>query len=241
MSGVRRYQQVKDFILDRIETGQWRPGDRILSEAELVRKLGASRMTVNRAVRELSDQGLLTRRKGSGTFVAAERRPAEVMEVRNIAEQLRDLGQGHSADVIELSRRRAGARLAAIFELSPEDHLYRTVIVHSGDGVPVQLEDRYVNPAVDPDFINADFTRITPSEHLIATAPVFEVEHSLEAVNPDRRARNLLGVAADQACLLLTRKTWTARHVATYARFLHPGHQFKFVSHFSYRQEGTRR
>ena len=239
MSGVLRYQQVKDFILARIGNGHWRPGDRIMSEAELVRELGASRMTVNRAVRELAADGLLNRVAGAGTFVAAERRQAEFLEVKNIAVQLREQGKTHSAEVKKLEKVKAGADLARHFECRQGRSLFHVLLVHAGDGVPMQLEDRYVNPAVDPNFLTVDFTAITPSEHLIATAPVFEVEHMVEAVLPDAAARRLLGLDKETPCLQLTRRTWTDALVATFARFLHPAPLFKISTRFSYRQDGA--
>jgi GntR family histidine utilization transcriptional repressor len=60
--------QADDLV--RILSGDWRPGDRIASEAELVRDLGVSRMTINRALRELTLEGQLIRVQGVGTFVA---------------------------------------------------------------------------------------------------------------------------------------------------------------------------
>src|SRR5438309_747044 len=54
-------------------TGRWKEGDRLPSEAELVRQFGASRITVGRAVRDLQQAGLVERRAGSGSFVRAAR------------------------------------------------------------------------------------------------------------------------------------------------------------------------
>lgn len=59
------YEKVKQAISEKIATGVWRPHDRIPSEAELVAQFGFSRMTINRALRELTDEGLLVRLQGS--------------------------------------------------------------------------------------------------------------------------------------------------------------------------------
>ena len=64
------YEQVKDFIARKIQEGAWRAGDRLPSESELVSQFGISRMTVNRALRELSEQGRIVRVAGVGIFVA---------------------------------------------------------------------------------------------------------------------------------------------------------------------------
>ena len=64
------YEKVKQAISHKISAGEWRPHDRIPSEAELVAQFGFSRMTINRALRELTDEGWLVRLQGVGTFVA---------------------------------------------------------------------------------------------------------------------------------------------------------------------------
>src|SRR5207248_2564443 len=79
-----RYLQVKDFILERIAGGALRAGERVPSENELTRTLTVSRMTANRALRELAADGVLIRVAGVGTFVAEQRVHAHPLEVRNI-------------------------------------------------------------------------------------------------------------------------------------------------------------
>ena len=79
------YQKIKDHVVGHIDAGDWRPGDRVPPESALVRQMGASRMTVNRAIRELVQEGLLTRVQGSGTFVIEPPAPADLLELRNRA------------------------------------------------------------------------------------------------------------------------------------------------------------
>ena len=69
-SAMALYEQVKDFIARKIQEGVWRAGDRLPSESELVTQFGISRMTVNRALRELAAQGRIVRVAGVGSFVA---------------------------------------------------------------------------------------------------------------------------------------------------------------------------
>jgi GntR family transcriptional regulator, arabinose operon transcriptional repressor len=65
-----KYRQILEKLQDDIVSGHYKPGKRLPSEAELVRRFGASRMTVFRAMHELQSLGLVTRRVGSGTFVS---------------------------------------------------------------------------------------------------------------------------------------------------------------------------
>src|SRR5512132_265295 len=72
-----KYQKVYAALRRDIEAGRWKPGDRLPTEADLVRSFDASRITVGRAVRELQAEGLVQRRAGSGTYVAPARRSAD--------------------------------------------------------------------------------------------------------------------------------------------------------------------
>ena len=80
MAGITRqtpkYQQVYSALRRDIQSGRLAPGDRLPSEADLVRLFGASRITVGRAVRDLQAAGLVERRAGSGTFVKSRQKAA---------------------------------------------------------------------------------------------------------------------------------------------------------------------
>ena len=81
--------------MGEIASARWKEGDLVPSEQALVRQFGVSRMTVNRAVRELTAEGVLTRRQGSGTYVAPQKYQATLVEIRNIADEIRSRGRAH--------------------------------------------------------------------------------------------------------------------------------------------------
>lgn len=227
-----RYRQVRSHVLGLISSGTLVAHDRIPSENELVRTLGVSRMTVNRALRELADDGVLLRVSGVGTFVADERVHAHPLEVRNIADEVRSRGHAYSARVVKLTTIRADAALAARLGVAPDASLQHSSIVHCENGRPLQLEDRYVNPAVVPGYLKNDFTRITPYEFLVRAAPLQQAEHTVQAVMPDARLRRLLKLDADEACLLIRRRTWSDGRVVTAADLWHPGKRYELSGTF---------
>lgn len=227
------YQQVKDFVLAEIEAGALAPGHRLPSEQELVRKLRVSRMTANRALRELFAQGVLTRIPGVGTFVATPRSEGELLEVRNIAVEIGERGGRYSSVIHHLDRVAASTEVAAALDLPAGAPVFRSVIVHRENGAPLQLEDRYVNPAAAPDYLSADFTRQTPNEYLSQFLPISEVEHVVEAVLPDRRVQKLLGISAQEPCLRLYRTTASFGRKVTCVWLTHPGSKYRMVARFS--------
>ena len=96
------YSRVKKYLLGEMQGGRWPPGAQMPSEAELVAQFGVSRMTVNRALRELQSEGLIERVQGVGTFAAPLQRHAVVAVHHQRVEHRRAFGQ------LQL-RRQAGA------------------------------------------------------------------------------------------------------------------------------------
>jgi len=228
-----RYRQVKDHIIKLINTGELKPHARVPSENELVKLFGISRMTAHRALRELSDDGYVTRLAGVGTFVADARPHSDVLKVRNIADEIRARGQVHSAKVLILESITAEPRLVDKLDLRPGSDLYHSLILHSESGKPIQLEERWVCPTLAPEYLEQDFTEITPNAYLTRVAPLHTAEHVVRAVMPDAEARELLQLPADEPCLLIRRRTWTEGRPVCLADLRHPGSTYELIGTMS--------
>lgn len=227
------YQQVKDYIVGRIVAGEWPESTRVPSENELTGTLKVSRMTVHRALRELTAEGWLERVQGAGTFVAQAKPQSDVLAIRNIAEEIAARGHDHKAEVIFLRRERARALEAKLLGLERGAPLFHSLIVHRENGRPVQLEDRYVNPTAAPDYLSQDFTAITPYAYLTQEAPITEAEHVVLAVMPNGEERQLLDMKPSTPCLLLRRQTWSGTLPVTWALLLHPGDRYRLGGRFT--------
>ena len=230
---VPRYRQVKALILRQISTGELKPRDRVPSEHELVDATGVSRMTANRALRELTDEGYVERIAGVGTFVADLKAQSHVLEVRNIADEIALRGHEHSAEVLERTRVSADAASAAALQVKPGDDLLHVRLVHAESGVPIQLEDRYVLPDFAPAFLDQDFTTTTPSAYLSGVSPLQEAEHVVRAAMPDDVTRETLGMGREEPCLVVNRRTWAHGRPVTLARLWHPGERFELSGHYA--------
>ena len=228
-----RYAAIKNYVLGGISTGELRPGDRIKSEAELTKHFGVSRMTANRALRELQDAGVVVRMPGLGTFVADASAKGHIIEIRNIADEIRSRGHEHSARVIMNKAQKADKKSGTLLGVGPGTPIFHSVIVHCEAGVPIQLEERFVLATAAPGYDKADFTRITPNEFLTQAAPLERVDHIVRAIVADPGTRELLDVGAGEPCLLLVRKTWSQSRLVSYARLTHPGSRFEFDDSFT--------
>jgi GntR family transcriptional regulator, histidine utilization repressor len=226
------YEKVKDYILINIGTGQWGTDSRLPSENELVASLGVSRMTVHRALRELTSAGLLIRVQGVGTFVAPPRPQSALIEINNIAAEILARGNRHRAEVLVLERVAASMDLASSFEVPRRAALSHSIVVHFENEVPVQIEERFVNPTLVPDYDKQDFARMATYDYLMQKTPATEVEHIISAVPADRTMAGHLDIAEGSCCLLLHRRTWTGAVVATLSRLTYAGSRYSLGSRY---------
>lgn len=205
--GAPLYASVKQLILDKIHSGEWPPKQRVPSENELVAELGVSKMTANRALRELANEGELVRIQGVGSFVADRKGHSDLFEVRNIAEEIAERGHQHKAIVVVLAEEPASPAIADSLGLTIGCPVFHSLIVHHENDVPVQLEDRYVNPAAAPGYLEQDFTTQTPNAYLMQAAPLSSSEHIVEAVMPHAWECKLLMMLRTEPCLAIRRRT----------------------------------
>ena len=228
-----RYQQLKELIISRISTGELQPRDRVPSEHELVDSAGVSRMTANRALRELNDEGYVDRVAGVGTFVADLKAAYHVLEVRNIADEVALRGHKHSASVLKLETQRATSDIANLLQVANDSSVNHVLVVHFENDSPIQIEDRYATTAFAPDFLLQDFSAVTPSAYLSGISPLQEAEHVVRATMPDARIQQHLQMGHYEACLVVTRRTWAYGTPVTFARLYHPGNRFELSGHYA--------
>jgi len=226
------YSKLKQAITQKISAGEWLANQRVPSEAEIVKSLGVSRMTVNRALRELTVEGFLVRHQGLGTFVAEKKSHSALFEVHNIAEEITSRGHQHRADLLVIESAKATVEEAMMLGVRTNHSIFRSVVVHYEDDSPIQIEERIVNASRAPDYDQQDFSKHTPYEYLMTTAPMTEGEHLVEAVLPTPEECERLQIATSEPCLQIKRRTWAGDDIITAARLLHPGSRFQLFGHF---------
>jgi GntR family histidine utilization transcriptional repressor len=226
------YQRVKDLVSAQITGGHWRADDALPSESGFVDALGLSRMTVNRALRELAAQGVIRRVMGVGSFVAASKGSSGLVEVHNIADEVRARGHRYDARVLCLREEHTAPKITAQLGLAAGRPVFHSQVVHYEDGAAVQLEDRYVNPGFAPGYLEQDFTRQTPFTFLSKVAPLGRGEHIVEATVPSPEECALLDVEPSEPCLLIQRRTWSRDVLVSIARLLHPGSRYRLEGTF---------
>ncbi len=232
-----RYQQLKDHIIEKISSGDLKPADRVPSENELVESAGVSRMTANRALKELDSEGYVERIAGRGTFVSDYRSRSHLLEVHNIADEIKMRGGVHSSAVLALQTQRADQKVSEALRVVLGATVNHVSVIHFENDMPIQLEQRYVRAAFAPDFLKQDFVAITPSAYLTGIAPLQEAEQVVRAAMPSADVRRSLAMKAEEATLVVSRRTWSRGRPVTYARLYHPGDRYELGG--QYKPPGT--
>lgn len=228
-----RYQQLKDLIIGRITSGELQPSDRVPSENELVASMSVSRMTANRALRELNDEGYVDRIAGRGTFVSDFRSQSHLLEVHNIADEIGRRGHTHSSKVIRQSLQHARGDVAKALHVEQGTEVFHLLLVHFENGIPVQLEDRHIVASFAPECLEQDFEAVTPSAYLTSIAPLQEAEQVVRASMPNAAVMQQLKLDRTEPCLVVIRRTWSNRRPATFARLHHPGSRYELTGHYT--------
>ena len=227
------YQQIKKTIQQRIASGEWVAGQKLPSENDLVVALNVSRMTINRALRELTQEGLIKRVHGLGSFVAETPKHASLIELQDIALEIELGGKSHRSKILELAAVAALPEIASQMELAEGALVYHLRAVHFEEDLPLQLESRYVNPTLMPEFIRQDFNATTATAYLLKQFKPDEMEHLVCAVMPDAATRELLMMESGQPCLQLTRRTWSHDQVVTYVTLTYPGDRYQLGARYA--------
>ena len=173
-----RYRAVKDGILSGIRSGKLKPGDRVPSEYELVAKYSIARMTANRALKELASEGFLNRIAGSGTFVSEGGSYSQPLAAINIRDEIERRGGKYSVKILHLDAEEHDD----FPELPKGTRVFHSVILHMDGHLPLQLEDRLVNPEIAPDYLDQDFKKIT----YVASLKAVEIKRVLSHVKIDK-------------------------------------------------------
>lgn len=226
------YEQIKRALAAPIRTGHWPPGHRIPPEEDIAAHLGTARMTVNRALRELTEDGLIVRKRRAGSFVAAPPSPSAMLEIVDMSAAIPARGQAYSYECLVNETVSADADTARRLRLGAGAQLQHVICRHRGDGEIVELEERWINLALLPEASDQDFSGQAPGAWMLSAAPWTEAEHTVSAVNADTGLAERLDCQPGAACLVLERRTFQGEAVVTFARLTHPGDRHRMTERF---------
>ena len=195
-------------------------------------EFGCARMTLGRAIGALVEAGLLVRRRRAGTFVAAPRVEETVLEIHDMAAEVKASGRQYGFERQARRIRRATASDAQRLDIGVGAPILSITGVHRANGAPIAVEERLINLETVPQARAEPFVDAPPGSWLLHEVPWTEAEHQIGAVNADPEACALLDISPDAACLRIERRTWRGGASVTWVRLTFPGDQHRLVGRF---------
>ena len=146
-----KHVQVREYVRALVKDSE--PGSPAPSERELVHRFGVARMTVRQAMDALVGEGLLERIPGRGTFVARPRR--EVGRLIGFTEEMTRRGMLGESQTLLARREQAGPGVARALSITEGDAVIHWKRLRRADGVPMCIEDAYLNEVLIPGFLQS--------------------------------------------------------------------------------------
>lgn len=211
------FRAVQTEILRRITDGPWGPGSLLPSETDLAAEFACSRATINRALREIDDLGLIDRRRKSGTRVRSSPIRQARFEIPLVRAEIVATGAAYRYALVHRDVVPAPEDLRARLNLAAKTQVLHLICMHYADGASYQLEDRWINTAALPQSLKQDFTAQGPNEWLVATVPFSDVEISFQATAAATLEVTHLNHNAGDPVFHVKRTTWWQGAAITHA------------------------
>lgn len=222
------FHAVRDEVKRRIEARIWPQGTLLPTETELAEEFGCARATVNRALRELAEQGFVERRRKSGTRVKTAPTKHAKIEIAVVRQTVEEQNAVYRYALVQRSVSDAPAWLSSQLGLAPGTRVLHLLCMHYADNRPFQFEERWVNIATVPEIEHADLTTVGPNEWLLNAVPFTDAEITFSAVATDAKLSDFLATAVGTPVIQLERTTWLQGQPVTYVRMTHhPGYRFR--------------
>ncbi len=218
MSAPVTWQTIYDDVFRRISERTWKPGELIPKESDLALELGCARATVNRALRQLADEGLLERRRKGGTRVAINPVRKATLDIPIIRHEIEARGEAYTYEVLSRSMAAPPKRVRARMRIGDDIPLLQIKTLHRSSGAPYMFEDRWINPASVSGIGTVNFDDINANEWLLNNALYTSGEIAFSAANASKLEAGLLNVTTGAALFVINRVTWNGPQSVTAVR-----------------------
>lgn len=227
-----RHEAITEELRGYILSGDWPPGHQLPAETEMAGAYGVSRMTMNKVLTRLSQEGYLVRRKKLGTYVAQPRAQSAVMEIADITEEVGTLGRVHRFALLARQPRGLSASEALLLEAPEGQEVLWLEGMHHADERPFCLETRLIHPHRAPGVLDQDFSARSPGGWLLTTIPWSQASHRIRAINAGPEVARKLDVPPQTACLEIARLTRLDGDWVTWVQLCYPGEAHQLVAEF---------
>lgn len=226
---MNTWQSVRAEVLERIRTREWPPGELIPTEQELAASLGCARATVNRALRDLADSGIIERRRKVGTRVAATSARRTVLDMPAMRTEIEGMGALYAYDLVSFNEHLPSEAAARALQVPQDRELLRVTATYSANGQPHCCESIWLNTRILPPLTRQDLEGQSAHEWLASRIALTHGRFSILADAAKGECARHLGVAEGTPVLAIERINWNDTTPVSFARQFYPP-QHRLVS-----------
>lgn len=235
---VPLHRQLREILIHKIGSGEYRPGDRIPSERELCQEYGVSRTTVRQTLNDLVHEGLLIRVPAKGTFVAPPKIEQDLSRVRRFSETVTRFGRVPATRVLSAARVPAPGQVRSALNLQ-EDEAVCIEVVGCADEEPLAYYRVYLPLSTGASVAHemaaaqregrVSFELILEHLREVYNLTPAWVDQTFEAVPADERLAGILGITAGAAVIASIRVIYSAEGVPMeYDEVFYRGDRYRF-------------
>jgi GntR family transcriptional regulator len=242
MNRLPRYQQIARVLRDRIAAGQPAAGERLGDQRRLAREFDVTLMTLRHALELLERDGLITRRHGLGTFVAAPPIDYDILRLRALAGDLSAQGEDVATRFLGSHFGRPDHQVARALGLQRDDRVFALERLRLVDGRPMSLQISFLPAGVGQEVAKADLSITSLREVLTFKLgiDITSARESVSAVGLDAHAARELGCRRGAAAFRSDRVSLDAAGTAVvYDRSFIPGDRFRITRQLHYHSDLT--
>ncbi|MDU8925852.1 GntR family transcriptional regulator [Alisedimentitalea sp. MJ-SS2] len=222
----RSWQDVRDEIHGWILDGQMAPGDRFERDEDIATRLGCSRATVQRAMGDLAERGVVERRRKGGTRVRPDPVTRATFDIPIARHEVEARGGVYGYQLIQAALEKTPRPVAAALDLRAPVEMLRVEALHLMDGRVFLYEDRWVFTRTVPEILTVDLSAESANEWLVHNKPYSACDLHFSAQAADGYLAGIMGVEAGAALFVLNRTTWSGDAPITTVKAVHmPGYR----------------
>ena len=199
MATHSKHQNIEEYFISRIQSGEFPVGSQILTEVQICDQFGVSRQTVNKALQNLARDGYIERTRGRGSFVTSPNVRKYMRQHSSFTKDLESVGIVPGSKLLKydyLSAKDVPA-IAKQLRLNEDDHLHYFIRLRTGDGKPFAISYTYLSSRIIPDLdisvLNKSLNEylqqinVTPTTAIYQLSAVMPTEAQMKVLNVDER------------------------------------------------------
>ncbi|HSV31462.1 MAG TPA: GntR family transcriptional regulator [Atribacteraceae bacterium] len=234
-SSVPIHVQLRKILLEMVEGGKIRAGERLFSEAELCRKFAISRMTVRKVIDDLAKEGYLYRVPGKGTFVSRPKIVEKLAYLVTFTEDMFSRGMKPGCYIYEREVEEPCAKISEILNLGRDEKIIRLKRLLFADQEPICIQEVFLPLKLFHQFLKVTNREIENQDlceilNAFIARPVAWARQTLSAVALSREEEEALNVPSGFPGLLCERVTYDETDLPIeYVTFLYRSDRYTFM------------